>query len=296
MGIPVHITLVVASSKGTDTALKKVEEIFNEFDARFSRFKETSELHKLNTSNGKWLAVSIPMFQMLKKCVTIALETNGAFDPSVGGILSAYGYGLPKNFTLPSPIPTYRDIEFNDRELSVRLAVDQILEPAGIVKGIAIDSAGKYLIERGISRFLINAGGDIVTHGEFEGGVAWNIGIQDPHNQDAIVATVAIQNAGMATSGTYRTGGLHNGAGWHHLIDMQTGKPTDGIISATVIASTCEEADMEATLAILLSEKEATERLEKRGLAYFLIHEDGRVSKSASLASIEIPVAPPLTK
>lgn len=291
MGIPVHLTMVGNSAKDADYAAQKAETIFSEYDKRFTRFKENSELHKLNSANGEWYAVSLPMFQVLKKCIALAEETDGAFDPSVGGILASYGYGLPRNFVLPSPLPTYRDIEFNDRELSVRLAVGQVLEPASIVKGIAIDEAGKSVIEVGVTNFLINAGGDIITHGAFYGGASWNIAIQDPGNTDAVVTAVTLRDAGMATSGTYQTKGVHKGKVWHHLVDMRTGKPSgSGITSATVIAKTCEEADTEASLAILLSENEAIERLERRRLPYFLIHKDGRVSKNEAFTELEVPI------
>ncbi len=289
MGIPVHITLVGVDEKTAKNLVSNAEQIFHALDKRFSRFKETSELHKLNTANGEWTPVSLPMFQVIKKCVELAKETQGTFDPSAGGVLASYGYGLPENFTLPSPLPTFRDIEFNDRELSICLKPGQVLEPASVVKGMAIDEAGKALSSA--PGFLINAGGDIITHGTYKDGTSWNIAIQAPQNPSAIVGTVALRDAGMATSGVYQTKGIHNGTEWHHLVDMRTGKPSDGIISATVIANPCEEADTEASLAILLSEGEVIPRLNQRGLPFFLIHKDGRITKSATFAALEVPVA-----
>lgn len=291
MGIPVHITLAGVKKEKVENYIKEIGNIFNKYDERFSRFKNTSELHKVNTANGEWTPVSLPMFQILKESVALAVETGGAFDPSVGGILASYGYGLPEGHTVPSPAPTYRNIEFDDRELSVRLTPGQVLEPASIVKGVAIDEAGKSLaISEDVIGFLINAGGDIITHGPYKNDAAWNIGIQDPRNPDAIVGVVALRDKGMATSGTYQTKGIHQGKEWHHLVDMRTGKPSEGIVSATVIADTCEEADTEASLAILLSEEDALLRLRERGLPYFLIRENGEIKKSATFAALEVPI------
>lgn len=288
MGIPVHITIVGMNDEGAKKIVNQAAGIFDSYDTRFSRFKTTSELHKLNTASGEWMAVSLPMFQVLKKCVELADETDGAFDPSVGGILASYGYGLPENFIPPSPLPTYRDIEFNDRELSVRLKPGQVLEPAGIVKSMAIDEAGAVLSQA--PGFLINAGGDIVTHGFYKDGASWNLAIQDPRNLDAIVSVVAIKNKGMATSGTYQTKGIHHGTPWHHLICMRNGnQQTNDIVSATVIADTCKEADTEASLAILLPKEEALARLELKGLPYFLISENGLITKNSAFAELEIP-------
>lgn len=289
MGIPVHITFVGISKEEADKYTERAEKVFRIYDEKFSRFKETSELHRLNTSNGDWRKVSIEFFQVLKKCVAIAEETNGVFDPSVGGILASYGYGLPKNFTLPSLLPTYRNVEFNDRELSIRLAPGQVIEPASIVKGLAIDKAGEELSI--LQSFMINAGGDILTRGSFKDGALWNIAIQDPHDTRAIVSVIGIRDAGVATSGIYQTHGEKDGRKWHHLINMRMGGASydpGSIISATVIAPTCEQADTEASLAILLGIDQAIPRLNRLNLPYFLILDDGRIIKDAKFATREL--------
>lgn len=288
MGIPIHITTVGLSPEDSLKAIKKAEDVFHEYDVRFSRFKPESELMALNGSNGTWHKVGVEMFQVIKRCVALAAETDGAFDPSVGGILASYGYGLPENFALPTTIPTYRDLAFNDRELLVRLAPGQILEPACIVKGMAIDAAGKAL--EGVPGYMINVGGDIITKGDYEGGETWNIAIQAPENPDAVVAVIGLKNAGMATSGVYQTKGERNGKKWHHLVNMKNKRPSNGIVSATIVADTCEQADTEASLAILLNPIEATARLERSGLPYFLIDEEGLVHKNAAFSALEVPI------
>ena len=288
MGIAVHCTLVGVSSRDADKRVLEAEKIFTAYDARFSRFKETSELHRLNTSAGVPQKVSIEMFQVLKKCVALAQETSGVFDPSVGGILASYGYGLPANYTLPDPAPTYESIIFNERELEITLAPGQVLEPASLVKSMAIGAAARAF--QGVPGFMINVGGDIVTQGVFKDGQPWNIAIQDPRDPHAIVAAVGIQNAGMATSGVYQARGEHAGKSWHHLINMQRGGSTQGIKSATVIAPTCEQADTEATLAILLGPSLGITRLEQSGLPYFLILDDGTIRKNAAFTTLEIPI------
>lgn len=285
--------MVGVSREQADRALQKAEGVFNEYDLRFSRFKPESELMALNTSNGAWHKVSIDLFQIIKKTVALAAETDGVFDPSVGGVLASYGYGLPENFIQRIPPATYRDLAFNDRELLIRLAPGQILEPACIVKGVAIDTAGNELvqiIDINTQGFMINAGGDILTKGLFEGSHAWNIAIQDPKNSSAIISAISVQNVGVATSGIYQTGGEYSGKKWHHLVNMKTGESTAGIMSATVIASTCEEADTEASLAILLTTEQAVARLEARRLPYLLVSENGIITKNASFASLEVPI------
>lgn len=291
MGIPVHITFLNISKDETDKYTERAEKIFHIYDEKFSRFKETSELHRLNTSGGNWCKVSIEFFQILKKCVALAEETNGVFDPSVGGVLASYGYGLPKDFTLPSPLPTYSDIEFNDRELSLRLAPNQIIEPASIVKGIAIDKAGEALDP--VSSFMINAGGDILTRGPYKNRAPWNVAIQDPRDTRAVVSIVGVCDTGIATSGIYQTHGEKDGKKWHHLVNMKMGEASyksGSIVSATVIAPTCEQADTEASLSILLGVLQATIRLNRLNLPYFFILNDGKIIKDEKFASLEVPI------
>ncbi len=287
MGIAVHCTLVGISEKDAEQRVAIAEKIFTEYDQRFSRFNETSELSRLNSSNGKPQKVSIAMYQILKKCVALAEETNGAFDPSVGGILASFGYGLPKNFAHPDRAPTHRDIVFNDAELEITLALGQVLEPASVVKSMAIDDAASAF--DGTPGYMINAGGDIVTHGVFEDGQQWNIAIQDPREQNAIVTAVGVQNVGMATSGTYQTRGKHAGKSWHHLVDMRTKENTQGVMSVTVVAPTCEQADQEATIAILLGRVDGIARLDRTGLPYFIILDHGAIHKNAAFEALEIP-------
>ena len=288
MGIAVHCTLVGVTKENANERVAEAERIFNAYDTRFSRFKETSELHRLNTSAGVPQKVSIEMFQVLKKCVALAKETDGVFDPSVGSILASYGYGLPANFTLPDPIPTYESIIFNERELEITLAPGQVLEPASIVKSMAIDNVAQAF--HGIPGFMINAGGDIVTQGAFENGQLWNIAIQDPRDPRAILTAIGVQNAGIATSGIYQTHGEHKGKQWHHLINMQRGDSAHGIMSATVVAPTCAQADTEATLAILLGPSLGIMRLEQSSFPYFLILDDGTIQKNAAFTALEIPI------
>lgn len=293
MGIPIHISMAGFSEQEAHEAATKAETIFKEYDLRFSRFKPESELMALNTSNGAWHKVSVELYRVLKRCVALAQETQGVFDPSIGSILASYGYGLPENFTTRAVYPTYRDLAFNDHELLVRLEDGQILEPACIVKGLTVDIAGREIL-KGIDPktqgFMINAGGDILTLGTLNSQQGWNIAIEFPHNPQAIATAITLQNAGVATSGTYKTFGEKDGKKWQHLVNMKNPDSQPEIISATVVAPTCEEADTEASLAILLSQGDVIRRLSQKGLPYFLITRDNLVIKNEAFKSLEVPI------
>ena len=121
MGIPIHITIVGLPKKEAGEAVKKAEIVFHEYDFRFSRFKPESELMALNMSNGAWHKVGVELFQVIKRCVALSAETDGAFDPSVGGILASYGYGLPKNFISPSTTASFSFVSHLGKFLSLHV-------------------------------------------------------------------------------------------------------------------------------------------------------------------------------
>lgn len=285
MGIPVHITIVGEETDEHTRCAKNAEKIFHSWDEEFSRFLEGSALVKLNAGAGAWQNVSPRMFSILQKCVRIAKETNGVFDPSVGGHLAHYGYGLPKNYELPSPFPTYRDIVFDEATSRVLCAKGQVLEPAAIVKGLAIDAAGGTLPKD--AGWMLNAGGDILTHGDFPPQSHWNVAIQHPKEKSAAVTVVKIHNEALATSGTYEVGGVSGSAPWHHQVDMQTGNPTAGVASVSIIAPTAERADTLASIAILLGLSQGKVFLDKEGVPYLFVTEEDRMYKNSAFSARE---------
>jgi thiamine biosynthesis lipoprotein len=80
------------------------------------------------------------------------------------------------------------------------------LDPAGYVKGWAIEGAAQILTDGGVETLLVSAGGDIVGRGSPEGRAAWKVGIREPHDPEAVVGTVALSDSAVATSGRYERG------------------------------------------------------------------------------------------
>lgn len=271
MGTAVHLTLCGMDHPQAQEAAAGAEAAFARLDDIFSRFRPDSELARLNAHTGQWNAVSEPMMDVMSRMVLLAQQTDGLVDPSVGGHLAAAGYGLPEHYRLPSPAPDWHTIELDEAGMRIRCAPGQILEPAAIVKGMAIDEAGRALA--GVPAWMINAGGDILTHGDWPGQGHWNVAIRSPENPDAIVATVRLHNESIATSGDYE---VRHPDGWHHQINMRTGTPTDTWASVSVIAQTAERADTLASILFLFDRTHAPAYASVQKVAYLCIDHDGR--------------------
>ncbi len=118
---------------------------------------------------------------------------------------------------------------------------DGNFDPSGIVKGWAINKAAYILREAGSKVFFVEAGGDVQAEGK-----SWKVGIKNPFKQDEIVKVLNIENAGVATSGTYIRGA--------HIYNPK-GTLDNDIVSLTVIGPDVYEADRFATAAFVMGRK-----------------------------------------
>jgi len=142
--------------------------------------------------------------EVLGLCGQLRGETNGAFD--------AWAVGDPPNF-----------------------------DPCGAVKGWAAERASRLLVESGLPRHLLNAGGDVRLRST---GTEWTVGVEDPHRPDRILLRVRRTEGAVATSGTRQRGA--------HVWDPRRRRPASGLVQATVTGPDLALADGYATAAIAL--------------------------------------------
>lgn len=165
MGMPITLEIVDASATDEDFAV--VFAYFTSIDERFSTYKETSEITKINKGLIKEAEYSEDMKTVFALSEETKQATNGYFD--------------------------------------IR-GRDQKIDPSGLVKGWSIYHAAGILKERGFKNFYVEAGGDIEVFGKNEHGKLWNVGIRNPFSQNEIVKVVYLKDQGIATSGTYLRG------------------------------------------------------------------------------------------
>jgi thiamine biosynthesis lipoprotein len=125
---------------------------------------------------------------------------------------------------------------------------DGTIDPAGLVKGWAINNAAKLLDTLGCKNFQVDAGGDIQSRGKNAEGGEWSIGIRNPFHLGEIIKVVYPHGQGVATSGTYIRG--------KHIYDPRSGEPVEtDILSLTVVGPDIYEADRFATAAFAMGER-----------------------------------------
>ncbi len=164
MGMP--ITVEVVDSHAGPELLQTVFAYFRYVDEKFSTYKETSEISRINRRELPIDAYSEDMQTIFVLAEQTREETDGYFD----------------------------------------IVKDEIYDPSGIVKGWAIYNAAQILRQNGCENFCVDAGGDMEVSGKNARGEDWQVGIRNPLNPNEIVKVLAVSNCGVATSGTYIRG------------------------------------------------------------------------------------------
>jgi FAD:protein FMN transferase len=255
MGTSVGITTTSLVDRVTFLeAVRRAEDAFRANERRFSRFVETSELSKVNTRSGSWTPVSEEFLSMVRAALDGARRTGGLFDPTVLPALVAAGYDRDFDADLAgardalrATAPCGRWAEIAVRGNSVRLPRDVALDFGGIAKGRTVDIAVERM-EGLMPWVLVEAGGDLRASGEIAP-PGLDIAIEEPHDPRAELLRLRLAHGALATSSvTRRAWGL----GRHHLIDPRTAVPaTTGVLQATCWASTCGDAEVGSTWAIM---------------------------------------------
>ena len=263
----------------------EIEAELQKVDASLSMFNPQSTISRIN--RGETDETDEMLNEILELSFTINSATNGAFDPTVAPLVNAWGFGF-KNGTLPnsrqvdslrtlvglSTIHLNKDKLTKDNPLS-------ILDLSAIAKGYGVDRASQVLRNHGIQHFMVEIGGEVVTEGHNEKGELWHIGINKPDDDSTSTNTelqdiIALSGKAIATSGNYRNYYISEGRKIAHTINPRTGYPAQqDILSSTVLAPTCAEADAFATAFMALGMKEAKQVLnEQKQLEAYFIYSD----------------------
>ena len=153
-----------------------------------------------------------------------------------------------------------------------------MLDFSAIAKGYGCDVVANLLKRKGIENFMVEIGGEIVTRGISEKRLPWKVGVTKPTDDSLNVnqelqTILNVTDKSMATSGNYRKFYYKNGKKYAHTIDPNTGYPVQhNILSSTVLANTCAEADAYATAFMVLGLDKAKKVLEQHPelMAYFI--------------------------
>lgn len=286
---------------GDASAPEAAEALLGELDRKLlSRTAEGSELFALNAAGEGDYAEDDALCALIALALTISEATDGAFDPTLAGVMDAWGF-TKETRRVPSEeeLAALRETVGAERVTlsktadgcAVTLAEGTTLDLGGIAKGYAAERLRELLSEAGVSSAALDLGGDVCVLGTKPDGSAWRIAVKDPANGESYLGVLEAADECIVTSGIYERYFEENGVRYHHIIDPATLRPAEsGLVSVTVVCGNGAWADALSTACFVLGADGALalrEKLSAQGTMAFellLVTEDGRVGYTDGLA------------
>ena len=272
MGTTYSIEIIDSTLNDTDILFLEeiIDSILLDVNNLFSTYIDSSEINKVN--NSTQIKFSSTFTDLYNKAVKYCKLSHGRYDITVSPLIALWGFS-DYNYT---DFPSYSGIketlvyvgyskitEISPKykagkpiQLEIKKDINTKIDLNSIAKGYAVDMIYDYLnnSKYDLKNYLIEIGGELRSKNNSDKN--WTIGIQNPQ-ENSIIHKINLSNYSLATSGTYNNYFEKDGTKYSHIINPITGYPIEqNIVSATVIAPNCVDADALATLLMVIDWKE----------------------------------------
>jgi thiamine biosynthesis lipoprotein len=286
MGSDAHLIVVGGPSGLVDEMVARIEQL----EQRWSRFIPDSEVNALNGAAGEFVSVSADTVELVTRAQQAWQLSGGAFDPTVLGPLIRAGYDRSFDALGSSPSSGHSSLGMCAADIvvdgdQVRLPPGAGFDPGGIGKGLAADIVCAETRAGGAAGVCVNLGGDVRVSGTSPDSVSWTVGIEHPW-QPTPIALLGLGDGAVATSTTLRRRWTVDGEVRHHLIDPQTGLPSDTDLGfASVVAAAGWIAEVLAKAVLLAGAAHPFDILGGTGAQGIAVGLDGVVQSTAGIAA-----------
>lgn len=235
-----------------------------EFEAKFSRFRETSIVSRVNAAAGReWVSVDAEMERMLDVAEGLYNLTDGILDATMLPLQRVWDWKTVHT-KLPSADEVQRALALTGwRKVQRRPGAIFLpeagmgLDFGGFGKEFAVDRLARLARSRGIKDALIDLGRDIFALGGNGVHPFWHVGLEDARRPGSCWGGLALSDRAVSASGDYARFFVHNGIRYGHILDPRSGWPvTNGLRAVTVIAQSCLEAGVYSTAVFVLGARD----------------------------------------
>jgi len=253
MGTIFRITVYASNAEVAEKAASEAFDRIEKLEAALSFYQDESELNQVSDrADDQVVNVSPDLFRVLESALQWSRKTGGAFDCTVRPLITMW-QDRGRQGRLPTPkeirevkrIVGFNKVLLNPRLKSVRLESHGMqLDLGGIAKGYAADEAFRVLFEYGLTRILIDAGGDLLAGTPPPGEKGWLVTLENLQEGNS---RLYLSNSAIATSGdTYRYFEI-DGNRYSHIVNPATGMGMTDHRQVTVLARDGQSADALAT-------------------------------------------------
>lgn len=261
MGTEFQITLYAREGDaGTSEILQIADAAFqavDDLETRVSNYIPTSQTCYINNHAAREPVRAAPdTIDMILFAQSVWRESGGAFDPTVGPLIEAWGFyrgegRLPSDEELAAALDDvgFDKVSVDAKEGTVAFSKEGVrLDFGGIAKGLAVDEAAKVLKEQGVTCAILHGGtSTVLAIGAPPGDAGWTVRIRDPYNKEEYIDEVVLRDESLSTSGSYEKFFELDGKVYCHIFDPRTGRPVEGMLSATAIAPSGMSSDALST-------------------------------------------------
>ncbi|WP_405395679.1 FAD:protein FMN transferase [Maribacter sp. Asnod2-G09] len=288
-------SIISISSEKLDLQ-KDIDSVFAVINHSLSTYIPESDISRIN--KGDSTVVVDKMFQeVFELSKSIHEETNGFFDPTVGTLVNAWGFGPERQISMDSlkidsllSFVGLDKITLNDSNHIVKTKANIYLDFNAIAKGYAIDRLAAMLDAKGVENYLIEVGGELVAKGKNTiKDKLWVVGIDDPEMEinRATKILIHLNDRALASSGNYRKFRIDEETGkkFVHTVNPKTGyTQVSNTLAVTILADNCATADAYATALMAMNIEDAFELVEenKRLEAYIIYLDENGETKEFS--------------
>ncbi len=259
------IGFYINAEKDASELISECEKLIYKIEDTISKTRSGSDVYRLNS--GETVKCSVITLSIIEQIKTVSAVTNGAFDPTVAGLVSMW-QECEKSGTLPSEERLSHELSLVGEE-NIYMDGDEItlkngaqIDLGGIGKGYAEQEVAR-LIEKnsekfGVVGYMLDFGGMVAVFGEKPNGEKFKVGLKDPDDTSKSRGYVSLKDGYVSVSGDYERFVTVGGKKYHHIIDPKTGYPADsGLRSVAVISHDAVLADALSTAFFVMGYEKA---------------------------------------
>ena len=263
----------------------QIDSLLTAFDLSLSTYRPDSKISKINAGDST-VVVDDFFTETFQLSDQIYKETKGLFDPTIGVLVNAYGFGpnkqqqdlSPKQIDSLLQFVGFDKIALNSNKTISKKHQETFIDFNAIAQGYSVDVVVNYLKSKGIENAIVEIGGELFALGKNTiENKNWVVGIDDPlqkPEERTLIAKVNLENLGMATSGNYRKVMVDEVTGekFVHIINPKTGlAQKNHVLSATVLSKSSGLSDGYATAFMLMNLEESKAFLQQHPELYVML-------------------------
>lgn len=286
-------------SKDKNLALKKLKEVEKIFDKyhkltdKYNAYDGINNIYYIhnNTSSDEYIKLDKELFDLIEYAKGYTQKTDGLVDIKMGNVLDLWH----QYRTLNMGVPSYEELRLaSSYDKEIILKDDNLIynnhvniDLGSIAKGYTTKVVANYLESKGVNRYLINAGGNVVVGDYYNKKGEYKIGIQDPKS-NGIFKVIKGNNISVVTSGSYERYYEYNGKIYSHIINPKTLYPENNFLSVTVICNDSALADILSTYLFLIDVDSGIKYIENLdGVEAIWYIDEGNVKKTSGVVFYE---------